>query len=187
MKIAIVSDTHFSTTDALLVSNWEAAERWMHGIEPDLCIHLGDITANGVDSAAELAHAQNLIGRTGIETCGVPGNHDVGDHAPGPGQVTDTPFDPARLSQYRALFGMDRWSLMVEGWQLIGLDAPLMATGLDEEEVQLAWLEEKLREADGPLGIFLHKPLFRDHAEEDIVHTRYVPRAARARLLSMLQ
>src|SRR5262249_1359700 len=38
----------------------------------------------------------------------------------------------------------------------------------------------------GPVGVFLHKPLFRDSVEEGIVHLRYVPLAARRRLLDLL-
>ncbi len=186
MKIALVSDTHFSTTDTLLLANWEATERWLGQIKPDLCVHLGDITANGVHSAAELVHAQGMLGRTGSAIRFIPGNHDIGDHAAGPGLTTDTSFDSVRLAEYRDLFGMDRWSIRAGEWLLIGLNAPLMATGLAEEAIQLAWLEEALSQHAGPLGLFLHKPLFRDAPDENIVHTRYVPLAARERLLRLL-
>jgi len=187
MKIALVSDTHFSTNDEMLVANWAAAEQWLAELRPDFRIHLGDISANGTDSAAELAYARSVVRGDDGETWFVPGNHDIGDHDAGAGQATDTPFDVARLSQYRALFGMDRWSILAQGWQFIGLNAPLMATGLDEEEVQFAWLEQKLGETQMPLGVFLHKPLFRDAAEEAAVHTRYVPMLARKRLLNLLR
>ncbi len=187
MKIAIVSDTHLSTTDTILVSNWTAAARWVLEIKPDVCVHLGDITANGVHSGVELASAHTIINRLGTKTWLVPGNHDIGDHAAGPGATTDTPFDLERLAEYRALFGWDRWSHIVDDWQLIGLNAPLMATDLGEEAAQLDWLEGVLQSADSPLGVFLHKPLFRDRLDEDIVHTRYVPLAARSRLMAMLR
>jgi 3',5'-cyclic AMP phosphodiesterase CpdA len=187
MKIALVSDTHFSIHDEMLVANWAAAERWLADLRPDFRIHLGDISANGADSAAELVHARNLIRSDVGKTWFIPGNHDVGDHDAGPGQRTDTPFDLARLSQYRALFGMDRWSIIAQGWQFVGLNVPLMATGLDEEEIQFAWLEQKLDETQMPLGVFLHKPLFRDTVEETTVHTRYVPVPARQRLLDLLR
>jgi hypothetical protein len=117
----------------------------------------------------------------------LPGNHDIGDHAAGPGLPTNTPFDEARLAHYRTLFGMDRWSIHRNGWQLICINAPLLATGLDEEDLQYTWLERVLSGHEEPLGVFLHKPLFRDQPFENIVHTRYVPRAARSRLINMLR
>jgi predicted phosphodiesterase len=187
MKIAIVSDTHFSTTDRLLTGNWDATNSWIAATNPELVIHLGDITANGVHSSKELAHGREILAGCRSEMLFLPGNHDIGDHAAGPGLTTDTVFDEARLAQYRALFGMDRWSIDRNGWQLIGLNAPLLATGLDEESVQYTWLEQALSGHTGPVGVFLHKPLFRDQPSEDIVHTRYVPRVARNRLIDMLR
>ncbi|HEY3655543.1 MAG TPA: metallophosphoesterase [Steroidobacteraceae bacterium] len=187
MKIAIVSDTHFSTTDRLLTANWEAANSWIAATNPELLIHLGDITANGVHSGEELRYGREVLAGCRSEMLSIPGNHDIGDHAAGPGLPTDTPFDEARLAQYRTLFGMDRWSIHRNGWQMIGINAPLLATGLDEEDLQYTWLEQALSGRTGPVGVFLHKPLFRDQAAEDIVHTRYVPRVARNRLINILR
>lgn len=187
MKIVIVSDTHFSTTDRLLTRNWDAINSWIAATNPELVIHLGDITANGAHSDEELRHGREVLARCRSEILFLPGNHDIGDHAAGPALPTDTPFDEARLAQYRSLFGMDRWSISRNGWQLIGINAPLLATGLDEEDMQYTWLEHALSGHKGPLGVFLHKPLFRDEPSENIVHTRYVPRPARNRLIDMLR
>lgn len=186
MKIALVSDTHFASCDTLLAGNWGAAVQWIRAASPDLVVHLGDITANGVHEAGELQHARKHFEDVGVEVRFAPGNHDIGDHAAGPGLTTDEPFDPARLDDYRRLFGPDRWSLLADGWQFIGINAPVLATGAADETAQYDWLEATLRARSDPLGVFLHKPLFRDAADEDIVHTRYVPAAARGRLLKLL-
>ena len=187
MKIAIVADTHFSSADQLLVANWRAAESWIAETIPALTIHLGDISADGVTSAAELEHARRLFAGCQSPLRFIPGNHDIGDHAAGPEETTDAPFSSVRLAEYRTLFGMDRWSTMQGRWKLIGLNAPVLATGLLEEAEQYRWLESELADHEGPLGIFIHKPLFRDTLAEGIVHTRYVPLSARVRLDALLR
>ena len=128
VNIALISDTHFQTNDAFTAENWDAVRRWIAATQPDFVIHLGDITANGLHDPAELMHARDVLATGDVEMLCLPGNHDVGDHAP--------------------------------------------AGGLHAEE---------------PLGVFLHKPLFRDRADEDVIHTRYVPAVPRQRLLASLQ
>jgi 3',5'-cyclic AMP phosphodiesterase CpdA len=186
--VVLVSDTHLSSKDRLLVENWSATARWIELARPDLVVHLGDITANGAHEDGELVFAREVFRQTGTDVCFLPGNHDIGDHAPGPtpGLDAEHPFDPVRLDEFRALFGPDRWALDLGGWRLIGLNAPLMGTGLPEEAAQSAWLAQALRGHAGPLGVFLHKPLFRDALDEDEVHTRYVPRPARQALMAAL-
>ena len=187
-KVVLVSDTHLSSKDRLLLENWAATARWIERLQPDLVVHLGDISANGSHEDGELAFAREVFRQSGTDVCFLPGNHDIGDHAagPAPGLDADDPFDPGRLGEFRALFGPDRWTIDLGGWRLIGLDAPLMATGLAEEAAQAAWLATALEGHDGPLGVFLHKPLFRTALEEDDVHTRYVPLAARLPLMAAL-
>ena len=38
-------------------------------------------------------------------------NHDIGDNPVKPGAASGHPLDPARLADYRRLFGPHRWSL----------------------------------------------------------------------------
>jgi predicted phosphodiesterase len=186
LKIALVADTHLCSRDTLLIGNWTAIEHWLRVEKPDLVIHLGDITANGVHERFEFESAHRILTGSRIPTYFVPGNHDIGDHPPGPGVPPEDPFDQLGLEEYRRVFGPDRWSHPVGDWQLIGLNAPAFASGTAEEESQFAWLEQALRASYGPVGVFLHKPLFRDSVEEDIVHVRYLPLEARRRLLNLL-
>jgi 3',5'-cyclic AMP phosphodiesterase CpdA len=117
----------------------------------------------------------------------IPGNHDIGDQPAAPGLSVSDPLDLSSLREYRRVFGSDWWSHRIGAWQLIGLNALLLASGTAEEKAQLAWLEASLRDGSGPLGVFLHKPFFRDCAEEGIAHCRYVPAAARRPLLDLLE
>ena len=111
----------------------------------------------------------------------MPGNHDIGDHPSGPGIAPRDPLDLQRLAEYREIFGLDFWSVAREGWLLLGLNAQLMGTDCHAEAAQQRWLETTLESHKGPVGLFLHKPLFRNELDEYIVHERYVPRAARRR------
>ncbi|MBV9509038.1 MAG: metallophosphoesterase [Caulobacteraceae bacterium] len=186
MRIALVSDTHFDSNDQLLVENWRAVERWLRTTSPDLVVHLGDITAKGSADETELRFARDVLAGSSFAIHAIPGNHDIGDCPTRMGQTPEEPLVPERLADYRRLFGPDRWRIEADGWRLIGLNALLMATGLAEEEAQFEWLAQALAQGDGPVGVFLHKPLFRDHIDEDIVHLRYVAKPARLRLMSIL-
>jgi predicted phosphodiesterase len=186
VRIALVSDTHFDSNDSLLIENWLAVERWLKATAPNLIIHLGDITAKGATDGAQLNFAHRLLTRSGFTVIPLPGNHDIGDCPSVPGQAPDEELDLERLSEYRRLFGADRWLIEAAGWRLFGLNALLLATGLPEEEAQFTWLEQTLPQGGGPIGLFLHKPLFRDDADEDIVHGRYIAKPARQRLLAIL-
>lgn len=186
MRIALVSDTHFDSNDTLLVENWLAVERWLRATAPDLVIHLGDITAKGSKDPAQLSFARQVLEGSDFVIRTIPGNHDIGDCPTAPGRVPDDPLVPERLADYRRLLGPDRWRVEAEGWRLLGLNALLLATGLPEEEAQFEWLGQTLSRGAGPVGVFLHKPLFRDRVDEDIVHLRYVAKPARQRLTSIL-
>lgn len=183
----MVADTHLHPRDTALAGNWESIVRWAGAVGTDLLVHLGDISASGVEEPAQLAHARRLFTVPGLPVRFVPGNHDIGEAPPGPGVPVHDPLDRARLADYRQWFGSDYWAHPVDRWLLIGLNALLLASGTEEEAQQHAWLEETLRGARGPVGVFLHKPLFRDNADETIVHGRYVPAAARRPLLALLR
>jgi predicted phosphodiesterase len=186
MRVAVVSDTHFDSGDRLLVENWLAVERWLRASAPDLVVHLGDITANGSKDGAQLGFARDVLAQSSLAMRLVPGNHDIGDCPAAPGQAPEEPLVPARLEDFRRLFGPDRWRVEAEGWRLFGLNALLLETGLAEEDAQFDWLARTLARGAGPVGVFLHKPLFRDRLDEDIVHLRYVAKAARQRLMAIL-
>jgi 3',5'-cyclic AMP phosphodiesterase CpdA len=187
VKIALVSDTHLAARAVEFAANWRHVGAWIRSQEFDLVIHLGDITADGASNPAELAEALALLSVAQTEIRYVPGNHDIGDNPPGPGVTLDEhAFDPIRLQEYRKIFGADRWSLDVESWHLLGLNAQLFGTGTAEEEDQFGWLRSDLEGRSGHVGLFLHKPLFRDSADDAEVHVRYVPAAPRRRLLQLL-
>lgn len=186
MKLVLVSDTHLTPRTTAFTDNWLAAQIWIEATAPSLVVHLGDITADGARDPGELSAARSVFARLAQETRFVPGNHDIGDNPVEPGAASAHPLDPARLADYRRLFGPDRWCLEAGPWQLVGLDAQLFGTGTADEEEQFTWLEEVLRGRRRPLGVMLHKPLFRNFPDDTEVHVRYVPAAPRRRLLDCI-
>ena len=186
MKIAIISDTHLAHGAKDFTANCLASLAWIDKVGADLVIHLGDITLDGVNDPAQFAFARDILSNLRTPLHLVPGNHDVGDN-PSPGvEATEPPPRADQLALYRETFGPDHWVLVLAGWTLIGLNSLIFGLGNHEEEAQFAWLDQTLAAATGPVGLLLHKPLFRNDAENDERHPRYVPRAVRARLLAKL-
>lgn len=186
MRIVLVSDTHLTPRAAAFAENWAAAAAWIDRSGPDLVVNLGDITADGVGDPTELDAASTTFAGLGRPMRFLAGNHDIGDNPLETGPSSDHPLDLERLAHYRRAFGPDWWSFEHGPWQVVGLNAQLFATGIDEEEAQFAWLDERLRQCRGPLGVLLHKPLFRHGPDDTEAHIRYVPAGARRRLLTLL-
>lgn len=186
MKIILISDTHLISDVSVFDKNIEVISNYISRLLPDMIIHLGDITANGVGDPAHLVYASQRLNSLGVPIRYIPGNHDIGDNPVAPGQQGYEPFRVDSLAAYREVFGSDYWSFDADGWQLIGLNAQLFGTDIDAEREQVEWLAETLQTRQGPLGLFIHKPLFRDgHADEE-AHIRYVPVERRRRLVEML-
>lgn len=184
MDIAVISDTHLAARAPEFAANAHAALAWAAGA--DLVVHLGDASADGAKAADDLAFASGLLRRARPGMLVLPGNHDVGE-TPAAARATREPAaDADRLARYGAAFGPDRWVRGAAGWWLVGLDSQLLGLGGAEEEAQFDWLAATLAETNGPVGLFLHKPLFQDGWDEPAAHPRYVPPAARLRLRAML-
>jgi predicted phosphodiesterase len=187
VKIALISDTHLAAAARDFVANCEAALTWIDENGIELVIHLGDITADGINGSEQFAFARNVLGRLRTPLRLVPGNHDVGDN-PLPGiEPKEALLQPPFLDLYRRTFGPDYWLLQTAGWSLIGLNGLLFGLGDAEEAAQFKWLDEALVRISGPIGLMLHKPLFRNRPDDDELHSRYVSKPVRTRLLARLR
>lgn len=186
MKIALVSDTHLSARAPQLNANWDCALGWIGQQDFDAVIHLGDITADAVTHSEELAFARKACAPLDDRTHFLPGNHDIGDNPAAPGLRAEHPFSDENLSLYHDVFGAGRWQFAAGYWHCIGLNAQLFGTGTGAEVEQEQWLESIVACERGPLALFLHKPLFRDGWDDQEIHGRYVPYAARRRLKAIL-
>lgn len=186
MKLAIVSDTHLASRASAFNENWRAAQTWIVASGADGVIHLGDISADGADDPASLEFASVALSQVGLRLYALPGNHDAGDNRLDRDSDEIHSINSDRLARYRTWFGTDHWSLATSHWLLIGLNAQLFGSGMDEERAQFDWIEEQLRERAGrQIGLLLHKPLFPLAPGELDDTERYVPHAARRRLLDL--
>lgn len=187
MKIAFLSDTHLAPAAHAFNANCEIAAAWIDKQKADLTIHLGDITADGVNHADHFPTARDVLQRLATPLRLVPGNHDIGDN-PVPGLHSDHALmSDANLAFYRDVFGEDRWVWRGGDWTILGLNAQLFSLGGAEEEAQFAWLEQALSDVKGPFGLALHKPLFRRAPDDAEIHPRYAPHTPRRRLMRLLE
>jgi predicted phosphodiesterase len=61
MQIALIADSHLSARAPECVANWNAAARAVAAADPDLTIHLGDITLDACEQPEELSFARGLV------------------------------------------------------------------------------------------------------------------------------
>jgi len=188
MKIALISDTHFAAVAQDFLANGQAACTWVDSLDIDLAVHLGDITADGVIHPEHYTAARRVLSELKTPLRLLPGNHDIGDNPSFvEGKQPEETVRTDALALYRRTFGPDRWSFRQAAWTVIGLNAQLFGTGGAEEEAQAEWLTDTLSRVGGPLGLMLHKPLFRTHPEDGDAHHRYVPPPPRLSLFEQLR
>jgi 3',5'-cyclic AMP phosphodiesterase CpdA len=188
VRVTIVSDTHLSTFAPEADTNWDAVLRYIDGIDPDLVIHVGDLSLDGAFRVDDLHHARRQLDRLEVPWRAVPGNHDTGDN-PFPGKPRED-IDATRMEQWRNIVGEDHWSIEVGGWLLIGINAQLFGSGLDDEAAQWRFLETQFADGDrdGPTILILHKPFGLTGDELQAPHPhRYVPEPARQRLMDIVR
>lgn len=182
VRIVQISDTHLSPNKRHFESNWQPAAEWVRAQVPDLVIHTGDVTVDGADQEEDFRHCAALMAELGAPFLAIPGNHDVGDagHA-------HQPVNTGRIERWARYFGRDRWVEDLAGWRLIGFNALLIGSGIDEEAEQADWLAEATGSARGRrIAWFLHKPLFLENPEEGVTGYWAVNPRSRVRYLDLL-
>ena len=183
IRLIQISDTHLSPEKSHFADNWPAVAGWIASERPDLVIHTGDLTIDGADTEADLEYCAGLMCGLGVPFRIVPGNHDVGDAG-----HRHQPVNTERLARWHRHFGPDRWCEDIEGWRLIGLDALLLASGIQEEVAQLDWLAQIMAQADGRrLAWFLHRPLFLETPDESDTGYWSVKPKSRRTLLELVR
>jgi 3',5'-cyclic AMP phosphodiesterase CpdA len=117
----------------------------------------------------------------------VPGNHDIGDN-PHPDLGAGEAVDATRLAAWRDALGADRWSLELDGWTVVAINAQLVDSGLAAEADQWTWLGEQLAglAPDRPAVLVTHKPLAGTPADLDLSPpSRFLAVSARDRLADL--
>jgi 3',5'-cyclic AMP phosphodiesterase CpdA len=187
MRVILVSDTHLSPAAAEAAANWDAVLRHVRAAAPDLVIHLGDLTLDGAHDPGDLRYGRRQLDRLPVPWHAVPGNHDVGDN-PRPGAPESSAVDATRQQRWGEIIGADHWSLALDGWLLLAINAQLVGSGLAAEESQWSWLERQLgeRTPSQPVALVSHKPMAASGAELAAAPPyRFLPRPGRDRLGSL--
>jgi 3',5'-cyclic AMP phosphodiesterase CpdA len=187
-RLVIVSDTHLSVRAPEAERNWSAVTAHIARARPDLVIHLGDLTLDGMTAADDLRYGRTQLDQVEAPWQAVPGNHDIGDN-PSPLTPAEVGVSPQRRQRWIDIIGADWWATDVSGWELIGINAQLFGSGLAAEEDQWAWLENHLGSARStqPTVLITHKPIKADENELSAApHYRFVPSPARRRLADLL-
>lgn len=186
MRIAIVTDTHLTPRAPQFAANLAAVLAWAVDQRVDLVVHLGDASADGAHDPSVFAGVRAALAG-GPPVRSVPGNHDIGEDRATAAAGTEPAVAPASLAAWRAELGPDYWSFEAAGWRLIGLNSQLFGGADAEDAAQQAWLRTELEKGGARLGVFAHKPLFRDAPHEKGQHQRYAPPAVRATLWRQLR
>lgn len=184
--IAQISDTHLSDDKPFFVDNFVRVGEALRASRPDLVLNSGDITLDGASNEADLAAARLLHDGLDLPMRFLPGNHDLGDSQDSPGHG-EASIDAERRRRYVRYFGTDWWWFDAPGWRLLGLNAQLLGSDLDEAEMQ----DDAIAEAVSGLGrrrlaLFLHKPLFDRTVDEREITGRFVNPVPRRLLLASL-
>lgn len=185
----LVSDTHLSQAAPEAEANWNAVLRHISAAAPDVVIHLGDLTLDGAHNADDLHHGRQQLDRLPVAWHAVPGNHDVGDN-PWLGAPDRATMDAGRQQRWLDVIGADHWSLTVQDWTLLAINAQLLGSGLDAEAGQWSWLEEQVGERRGNqrIALVMHKPLTATESEmASSPPDRFVPPHSRDRLANLFQ
>lgn len=183
MKIVQISDTHLTHRGGATEENFLRVVAHVNDVlRPDLVVHSGDVVIADPDALDDHRRARELMAGFTAPVHVVPGNHDVGEPSAHPWmdlRVTD-----ARVAAFEQIWGADRFRLDVDGFTVLGINSELLASGLDREEAQWAWLEKALADAQ-PVLLFLHKPLW-PVFDAPVDHAMNVDEAAGERLRGLL-
>lgn len=182
--VILVSDSHLSLSAPQAQANWDAVVAYAGACRPDLVIHLGDLSLDGVRDATDLRHGRTQLDRLPAPWRAVPGNHDLGDN-PSPGTPAGGTIDAARRQRWLDVIGADCWSATVGGWAVLALNAQLLGSGLEAEDEQWSWLEARASGLRGgpPVALVTHKPVTAPEPELAAAPPyRFWPSAARDRI-----
>ncbi len=157
-RLIQISDTHLSAQHGFFFDNFQRVATAINAAPPDIVVSSGDLSVNGPETEEDLDFALWAHHLIEAPVRFLPGNHDVGEE-PG-GEHLDQPITHHRLAVYQERFGPCRWRERLGDWLLLGINSQLFNTGFSDEDDQWQWLDAELSAHRGPVGLFLHKPLF---------------------------
>jgi 3',5'-cyclic AMP phosphodiesterase CpdA len=190
VRVALVSDTHFLRKDGKKLEQNRQHLRQVIGAvntsRVDLVLIAGDLTEDG--DAADFRAFSREVSKFDAPVWVVPGNHDTGGkRIPGkPNPEKDV--NRTRLWRYEWILGDSYFVREIDGLRVVGVNAPLLGSGLRQERRMFRYFEEQLRgPADVPTIFLLHYPLFAKSPDESGGEYWNVEPEPRQRLLALVQ
>lgn len=178
-RVAQISDAHLGASRDPFGPNFDLAAQQIRDARPDLLLATGDLSLDGADDDADIAHAARRHAAIGLEWRAVPGNHDVGDEAILAGRQ---PWNAARAARWESHLGPRFWVHDLPGWRLIGLDTQALLADAPQWEA----LAAATRSARGrAIALVQHKPLTQQRLADTAINYWPLLPAPRARLLAL--
>ncbi len=132
---------------------------------------------------------------TTVPTCATPDDGSTSSPCRGwPSPATTTSVTPPRRRIRSTTcagpatptsFGESRWTTELGGWRLVGVDAQTLLSDLPAAHDEWEWLAGALA-VEGPIGLFLHRPLRPCRADTPDEPRRYASGEGRRRLGALL-
>ncbi|MBN1670512.1 MAG: metallophosphoesterase [Kiritimatiellae bacterium] len=155
--------------------NWDTARQQIIGVDPDLLLIGGDLSADGWIHRFELAEIKADLDTLPFPYYAVPGNMDTGNkHTARNGtrcrerDDIDLNVTSAQLRRYVGIFGPMEWTHVHKGVRFSGFYAAVAGSGLPEEAGMWRWLAG-LKDAEPRTAehvIIMHYALFVDAIDE---------------------
>jgi 3',5'-cyclic AMP phosphodiesterase CpdA len=161
VRIVQLSDTHVSSRGGITQTNLERLIRHInHDLKPDLVVHTGDVIALRPGTTSDWLNAKRLLDLLEASYLVVPGNHDLGQ--PGPEPWEGLGCKDGYADAFRAVFGDIPWlRILDDDWAAVGVADTIMGSGIEDERLQWAWLEEVIPSITSRyVMLFSHKPVW---------------------------
>lgn len=184
-RIALLADLHITTItnddQVAAHARLHLAIRQVNAARVDLVLIAGDLTEWG--SPAELRRLQDHLRLFEPPVWVVPGNHDVGNkHFQG--RIKPGSASAWRVRLYESWLGPSYFARTRAGVRVLGINSPLLGTGLARERTMWNWLHQELaRPMAQPTLVLTHYPLFEKTPDEPGHEYWNIEPQPRARLL----
>jgi|YelNatPaOPRAMG01_1025707.scaffolds.fasta_scaffold06401_1 predicted phosphodiesterase len=187
-RIALLADLHVTamTNDDLVAAHarLHRAIDQVNAAGVDLVLIAGDLTEFG--SPGELRRLQEHLRAFKPPVWVVPGNHDVGNKR-FQGLTKPDSTSSWRVRLYESWLGRSYFARCRAGVRVIGLNSPILASGLPQERAMWTWLGQELAQPTSqPTLVLTHYPLFEERPDEPAHPYWNVDPEPRARLLATL-
>jgi 3',5'-cyclic AMP phosphodiesterase CpdA len=167
-RVALISDTHTTRgtneEQPHYKGRLDKVMAQVNAAKVDLVLITGDLTQNG--KPEEIRDFKKQIEGFKARVCYVPGNHDVGNKRMG-GAIKPDSVTGERVAAVEEGLGPSFFARNEAGLRIVGINSPLLGSGLSREKEMWMFLEKELtKPSRKPVVVFSHYPLFVKNSDE---------------------